>query len=198
MFTLISGNTFGATVWTDGKMIAPMLPKPPEVTQCHACDGFYWSAEAEKIGEVSSPMLGPSLDDVDPEWSKAPFIEELEEEEFWLALSSGIAPAKQQEMRLRIVAWWRSNDPWREEPQPVEHIRSDEAKLNMEKLIELLDEADPSEMLMKAEIQRQLGSFDESIGILRTINAPELEAPRDQIMGLAVGMSSALAKLGYV
>jgi hypothetical protein len=197
VFTLISGNTFGATVWTDGKMIAPMLPKPPEVTRCHECDGFYWSAEAEKIGEVSSPMLGPSLDDVEPEWAEAPYIQELEEEEFWLALSSGLASTQQQEMRLRILAWWRSNDPWREEIPPGELIRSDEAKLNMEMLIELLDEADPSEMLMKAEILRQLARFDESIGVLRSIDAPELEAPRDQIMGFAVGMSSALVKLGY-
>ena len=27
--TLISGNTFGSHVWTDGKQIAPMLPRTP-------------------------------------------------------------------------------------------------------------------------------------------------------------------------
>lgn len=27
--TLISGNAFGASVWTDGKQILPMLPRQP-------------------------------------------------------------------------------------------------------------------------------------------------------------------------
>jgi hypothetical protein len=32
--TLMSGNTFGATFWTDGKQEAPMLPDMPWLVKC--------------------------------------------------------------------------------------------------------------------------------------------------------------------
>ncbi len=50
--TLLSGNTFGARWWTDGKMIAPMLPMPPTITRCHGCGRYFWIAEAKGIGEI--------------------------------------------------------------------------------------------------------------------------------------------------
>ena len=37
VFTLVSGNTFGARRWTDGRMIAPMLPRPPVIAKCGDC-----------------------------------------------------------------------------------------------------------------------------------------------------------------
>ena len=48
--TLLSGNTLGARVWTDGKVEAPMLPRPPEVVRCGHCGGYYWLRQAEKVG----------------------------------------------------------------------------------------------------------------------------------------------------
>ena len=50
--TLMSGNTFGARVWTDGKQVAPMLPNPPAVVKCRHCEECYWLSEAEEIGSV--------------------------------------------------------------------------------------------------------------------------------------------------
>ena len=35
--TLLSGNTFGARVYSDGKMVAPMLPEYPNLTKCGGC-----------------------------------------------------------------------------------------------------------------------------------------------------------------
>jgi hypothetical protein len=35
--TLLSGNTFGARRWTDSRMVAPMLPRPPAVTKGDEC-----------------------------------------------------------------------------------------------------------------------------------------------------------------
>jgi hypothetical protein len=40
--TLLSGNTFGAILFTDGKMIAPMLPEMPALARCKGCGVFYW------------------------------------------------------------------------------------------------------------------------------------------------------------
>lgn len=38
--SMISGNTFGATFYTDGRMNAPMLSIPPWATKCPKCNVF--------------------------------------------------------------------------------------------------------------------------------------------------------------
>jgi uncharacterized Zn finger protein len=35
--TIVSGNTFGARFWTDGKVDAPMLPDEPWLVKCQHC-----------------------------------------------------------------------------------------------------------------------------------------------------------------
>lgn len=35
--SMISGNTIGARIWTDGKMDAPMLPELPQIVKCPHC-----------------------------------------------------------------------------------------------------------------------------------------------------------------
>ena len=62
--TLLSGNTFGAIVFTDGKMIAPMLPEMPALARCKGCGVFYWLSDAEEVGETSG---GPDASSVDPD-----------------------------------------------------------------------------------------------------------------------------------
>lgn len=47
--TLISGNTFGSQLWSDGKKISPMLPEFPNLAICKTCDQFFWVTEAEEI-----------------------------------------------------------------------------------------------------------------------------------------------------
>jgi len=43
--TLISGNTFGAELWSDGKQIAPMLPEYPWLVKCKKCGKFFHTEE---------------------------------------------------------------------------------------------------------------------------------------------------------
>src|SRR5438067_7458403 len=48
-----SGNTFGAKLWTDGFLDAPMLASVPPVTICHACKRLYWLSDARQLGEIA-------------------------------------------------------------------------------------------------------------------------------------------------
>jgi len=51
--TLLSGNTLGGVLWTDGKMEAPMLPDMPPAVICPSCHcGFLWR-DAKDHGESS-------------------------------------------------------------------------------------------------------------------------------------------------
>jgi len=45
-----SGNTFISTLYSDGKMIAPMLPEFPNLTKCRKCDSILWLSEMKEIG----------------------------------------------------------------------------------------------------------------------------------------------------
>jgi hypothetical protein len=49
--TTMSGNTFGAVFWTDGKEDAPMLPERPWLAKCPKCGSLLWIDEIPKLGE---------------------------------------------------------------------------------------------------------------------------------------------------
>ncbi len=44
--TMASGNTIGARFWSDGKMVAPMLPNYPWLVKCSKCKHLFWVDEA--------------------------------------------------------------------------------------------------------------------------------------------------------
>ena len=52
--TLMSGNTFGAIYWSDGKREAPMLPKTPWLITCPHCKALLWIDALEKQINISS------------------------------------------------------------------------------------------------------------------------------------------------
>jgi hypothetical protein len=193
--TLLSGNTFGARVWTDGKRLAPMLPAPPAVVKCHHCGDCYWLADAEEVGAVELWPGGHLLARVftlpvlralgtvklwpGAEWAAAPVIEEPAEADYYDALERGLATNSEQERTLRILAWWRRNDAFRHDAQ-AEAGRalslSDTCRTNLEALATTLDEADERDRLMKAEVLRQLGEFEAAKTLLRRVTSAEYGA----------------------
>lgn len=172
--TLRSGNTFGARVWTDGKQNAPMLPLPPAVVKCHHCAECYWLADARKIGTVNP--WGDESVQVDPSWAASPVVQEPSETEYYRALQEGLAANPEQEETLRVLAWWRRNDAFRDGPQGITvsdaHV-SGASRENLNVLVRLLDEADENNRLMKAEALRELGEFESANQVLSRVTSAE-------------------------
>ncbi len=170
VFTWITGNTVGARRWTDGKMIAPMLPIPPAITRCKGCDGYFWLSDAKVIGEIAPWDLETS--ESPNKWKTAERVRELSETEYHEAINMGVARSKKQELHLRIRAWWANNDSLRfssQDPSKPSHaspVRSAAATANLECLLEQLGTEDPNERIMKAEVARELARFDAAIRIL--------------------------------
>jgi len=50
--TIMSGNTLGAKIWTDGKQEAPMLPEGIVLSFCNNCNQYLWVEDAEVIEEL--------------------------------------------------------------------------------------------------------------------------------------------------
>ena len=106
--TLLSGNTFGARFWTDGKMEAPMLPQYPALVRCAHCQKLLWLPEAREAEFATAPKMFETvkgaLDPTPP--TEADYIE---------AIESGLASDEEQEKYCRVHAWHLFNDDRRNE-----------------------------------------------------------------------------------
>jgi len=180
--TQLSGNTFGGVIWTDAKADYPMLPMTPEITRYQDCDRFFWLADATELGVLDWETDGEDATKV--EWRSARRVEELSESEYLKALSSGVARAEDEEVRLRLHAWWRRNNALREiQEENLKLTRgaarplSEAARSNLESLLELLGSDPPDQILMKAEILRELERYEEAAETLEVELPNELSGP---------------------
>lgn len=48
IMSIASGNTFGATIWSDSKRDYPMLPQPSAVQYCPHCGHYFFFEDAER------------------------------------------------------------------------------------------------------------------------------------------------------
>ncbi len=168
--SLMSGNTFGAKIFSDGKRVAPMLPEFPNLTKCKKCDTIFWLSKLQEIGAYNK--WG---DNENSQWQKADNAEFLEIEDYFNAIIKGIAENKDEELFIRQRIWWSYNDKIRE-GQEIFNNESDELRWieNIQKLKTLLDQSDINQRIMIAEINRNLGDFEACINIIQTIDNDEL------------------------
>ncbi len=166
---LLSGNYIDARLWTDGKLIAPMLPQPPEVVKCKHCKECYWLSEAEKFSILNLLRI------LKASWTHPEFVEEPSEEEYYKAIGKNLAKTPQEEKALRILAWRRRNDAYRSETTSRIEMHVDTSpqwRENLESLLSVLDDVNESDLIVKAEILRQLGRFQDATEILERISSP--------------------------
>ena len=142
----VSGNTIGSVLYTDGKENAPMLPDQPWLVKCQKCKGLFWIEEALKVdigfkaAEGVPSAMWPSEVDL-------------------LSFIARSKPRGEKEAYLRILAWRTANDAWRSHPFANSRF-SVEQKNNMRTLSHLLDDTDEIQRILKAEIARELGEFN--------------------------------------
>jgi hypothetical protein len=170
--TIISGNTFGSQLWSDGKKISPMMPDFPSLVLCKKCDQFYWVRKELQVEEVRDHReLETKYRDID-------YVEFPTFHQYFKVLET--IPA---ERYIRLKIWWAFNDYFRNGHQ--NKITPEMQKLNTENLIALLkilNEADDNDLLMKTEIFRQLGFFDESKQLLYRMNNKDLTWVKERLL----------------
>ncbi len=185
--TLISGNTVGARTWTDGKLVAPMLPRPPAVVKCAHCRKCYWLADAEKLaGDAARAGI--------------PWVEEPTADEYLLALDQGLAKDREQERTVRILAWWRGNDAFRSKSQintGTAAPSSASFRENLEALAPLLDHDDDHDRIMKAEVFRELGAFQLTVELLNQVTTEKYAGAVRQLGSLCDRGDSLVRELRF-
>ncbi len=133
-----------------------MLPRYPPLARCPHCATLLWLPAAEEVGIEHPGEVGtPGVED-----PPAPTAEDLLE-----ALKTPPAAAQDEEVFIRVEAWHAANEPQRQDPRG-DPPHSPESEANMKTLSRLLDPRDPEQRIMKAELHRELGSFDEAERLL--------------------------------
>lgn len=177
--TILSGNTFNAVYWSDGKVEAPMLPDFPLLVKCPRCNGLLWiddlvtiedkdiihALECKEMTDFFSGLAGNSeahsskYDDCDlPVAYNYPNLKD------YILYVKSKTQTVDREIYIRIRAWWSGNDA-RRNCDLVESMAEEEI-INIVSLKSLLNINNTHEKIMKAEIYRELGQFDRALDLL--------------------------------
>jgi uncharacterized C2H2 Zn-finger protein len=164
--SLMSGNTFGAMLYSDGKQVAPMLPQFPDLTKCSKCDAIFWLSDLKSIGEMAW-----NEEKNNPKWKDAEYVEFLDIPDLLRAL-------KQYENDecaggIRRYIWLKFNDRIRDGKNKELFDNEDEKRIwkeNCKELIKILSGEDDNVRITKAELYRSLGEFDQCMNVLSQVS----------------------------
>lgn len=159
IMSLISGNTFGAELWSDNKQIAPMLPEISYVQKCPHCGKYYITGRQE----VKYAKDGYSFEKgllTYPEMKEA--FTQLSEEGFL---------NEKEEINVRMMLHHAYNDYY---------YRTEEKKVDSEEDKTLFHENGLwlinnliTDSVMKAEFYREIGEIETAKSILDSITVED-------------------------
>jgi hypothetical protein len=95
-------------------------------------------------------------------------IRPLSEKDIFLAIEKKVWSNLDEEKHLRLLAWWKANDRFRYKKKyrkgrsEMTLFAKSEVVENLKNLFKLLDPSLSHERLLKAEIKRELGDFNEA------------------------------------
>jgi hypothetical protein len=147
-----------------------MLPHTPKVVRCSHCSSVYWLSEARNVGYVEPSTQG--LLAAPLEWRSAEYVQEPEERAYYQAIRANLARNPDQERTLRILAWRRSNDAFRDagsSAAATERRNLSEWDENLRALLFLFDESNENHLVMKAEVYRELRIWKEAEAFLSRV-----------------------------
>lgn len=155
IMSIVSGNTFGAEYWSDNKVIAPMYPEISLVQKCPHCGKYYLKSHQE----VRYAAKGYSF-----ELGLLTFPEM--KEAFTQLASEGFRDF-QEELLVRLMLFHSFNDFYYRSDAGVE-VNPDDFALFAEQGRWLI-ENHWKDGLLKAEILREIGDFEQAKTIAGTI-----------------------------
>jgi len=168
---LISGNTFGAKLFSDSKQFAPMLPNFTNLTKCKKCNAIFKISNLKEWGckNYLTRLFWKG------KCKKADSVGSLNTSDLYTALEM----FPQDELYIRQQILWSLNDPLRsysDYDQPISEVLIKVRELdtrfeeNCHALLKLLDPSDENQKIMMAELYRNLGQFDKCIELINSID----------------------------
>lgn len=182
--SIMSGNTLGATYYSDLRVDALMYPRYPSITKCERCDCTFWLDESTKIEGVIMPQIARFYDDeFIPSETKNPVFGdqleiksayELDREGIKDALFMNIQRNEEEEQYLRFLLLWAYHKQLEDGTLLRETINKDLDYLeNIDSLLHLTNNKNVKKnreigtYLFRAELHRYAGRFDQCMKILK-------------------------------
>lgn len=160
---LASTNNFGLDLYTDGCWY--MMAKSSPVIRCPACKGLFRQADVSEFDRENDAASVPTEDDFSP--GKLPWAEDLfGEEDYREAVEMKLWKGRAEEKYVRSLYWQAFNDGFRGSRKVF--CITDEQKENLERMLELADPGSADDNVIKAEILRELGHFEECLVVLES------------------------------
>lgn len=159
--SLVSGNTYGGTVWSDTRREYPMLPEVSPIQQCPHCKKYYFIEQAKREYSNDSESERRSFGEL----GKLSYSE-LKEAKKQMEL---LSLTKMQRWILNHQLFMAYNDHFRRQAETVAFPPSEEDEAFYQQVIEeLLDGIDQSSdyELFHAELLRETGRFEEAKKVL--------------------------------
>lgn len=180
--------------WSDGAAPLGGMLDGSAARACPTCRAVLWKKDLEVLGTLTSAPrpIGPFSRKLakwfgdrngylhaEAEWNATPAAwkeakhgGQLEYPDMQRALVAMRKPDTDRELFLRRRIWWMTNDHVRRHPDgsrvATEPVASESyRRANMLRMIELLELAG-SGLAERAELMRNLGRFEETIGLLRS------------------------------
>lgn len=116
-------------------------------------------------------------------------------EEFLMAIPMCDGNAD-KELFVRLRSWWRSNDRFRKGGAGASPFSENE-RANLDALAAALGDADPQRIIMRAEIARELGRFDQCLKLLEGDFDEQLQYIVRIIRERALDLDSRVVKLKW-
>ena len=160
LVSLISGNTIGATQWSDMYMKAPMLPKASKVQRCGKCGGYFLLSQAKERYADDNDFTFETGTLKYPEMKEA--LIQLEKDSL----------TREDEFALRLEFLHRYNDAYRggaafNDGTPRTESDHQLYLENINAMISLLDNTNTEEIPVIAELYREAADFEKCISILK-------------------------------
>ena len=190
--TLSSGNTLGAKYRSDGQMNARMLPQTPPLVACPHCQTLFCMVGAAHAVECRDYFPGfgfmsePTPEEIESKKAQEALAEQYRDVPRYevATLAQCIQYVQSQDIgryaeQLRIYAWHRVNNERLDTGRQL--LQTDE-KANLLALLDLLLPDSDAEILLRAEVFRELGRFHEAAHSLDHEFSNDFEARAEQIM----------------
>lgn len=178
-----SRNTIGAKFFTDGFVDGPMYDESGALLACPTCGTVFWRADMSISSSLSDTEFFRNADNRALPTAHKPKLASypaLAERSPWRTA--------EEEKYVRMRAWWAWNDDRRRDPSASESPLPRQATVNCERLLEILVGTDDDQTIMRAEICRELGRFQECL--------TQLDRPFPESYAKAVGVIRRLAGAG--
>ncbi len=162
LMSLISGNTFGGTVWSDTRRKYPMLPEVSPIQKCPHCGKYFFMEQAKGFPDSKG---GSTENGYSSELGTLNYSELIEAK----TQMQHLTLTKMQRWILNHQLFMAYNDKFRRFPEAFGNVPSDEDKetfvATVNELLEGIDKAKDYD-LFHAELLREIGRFEDAKAIL--------------------------------